>query len=149
MKRPILTVTPGVQGGTPCLRGTRMTLAAMVSVGADGFVRGVQASYSHLATRDVQAAYFEMHVRAVKHLASERQTAVTRARWENGSALVNGWELSTEFTDHPDYYRWTASGTMSGADAEVTGDSFKGESSARRAVVAWARKQAHGGEGER
>jgi len=77
---------------------------------------------------------------------------VTRARWENGRrAVVNGWALRvTEWDDRPIKHDWTATGALGGEVAFIRSAlRVQSARAARLAAVAWARKQAFGGEGEK
>ena len=52
-----ITFTPGVMGGKACIRGTRVTVATIVGLIADGVtVDEILADYPYLSREDVQAA---------------------------------------------------------------------------------------------
>ena len=73
-----------------------------------------------------------------------------RAHWEDGRALVNGWRLRVMLGPIPGCWVWRARGWSCAVEVRVSPvNVLDSVFLARRAAVAWARKQAFGGEGER
>lgn len=70
-RRCWLTVTPGVCGGDPCIRGTRMPLASLVSVGGGAFADAVLVQYPHLARAAVIGVLDDMQRMTTERLMKE------------------------------------------------------------------------------
>ena len=75
---------------------------------------------------------------------------MTRARWEDGSAVVNGWRIHVHPARTVEHaHEWEAVGRVTGVRHRCYSNAtWPTAPSARRAAVAWARKQTFGGEGE-
>jgi len=57
MEHPRITLTPGVMGGKPCIKGTRITVEAIVDhLAAGESVAQVLEGYPGLSEADVRAA---------------------------------------------------------------------------------------------
>lgn len=66
-----ITSTPGVHGGDPCIRSTRVPVSVIVGSVADGdTIQEIVQAYPVLTPQDVQAAlrYAAEAVRGTRHL---------------------------------------------------------------------------------
>lgn len=52
-----ITFDPAVMGGRPCIKGTRVTVATVLGLVAEGLtIEAVLAEYPYLAAEDIRAA---------------------------------------------------------------------------------------------
>lgn len=83
---PLITCTPGVRSGKPCLAGTRITVADVLEYLASGMTQDdILADFP-----DLQPA----HIQAVLRYAAEREKRLSELTW-----------LQTDSTDAPPYRR--------------------------------------------
>jgi uncharacterized protein (DUF433 family) len=70
-----ITQQPGMMGGKPCIRGTRVTVAMVVGqIGAGRTIKDILADYPCLEREDILQA-----LRYAAWLAEERQPDITRS----------------------------------------------------------------------
>ena len=57
MKHPLITTNPGIAGGKPIIKGTRITVEMLAEEQAAGrTVEQLQYSYPHLTVEEIKAA---------------------------------------------------------------------------------------------
>lgn len=76
-----ITRTPGVQGGSPCFRGTRWPTATVVGFGCN--VDAVRQAFPHLSREQIEAA-----IRYERSLRRSFERFVWRKRRRGASVLL-------------------------------------------------------------